>query len=74
MLKSAIHSENSQGLDFELASVPSLVRARSSADELKSYIPQIINNLVKELNENKNNDVKKALMNSLSQLCHVMQN
>jgi hypothetical protein len=74
VLKSAIHSENSQGLDFELASVPSLVRARSSADELKSYIPQIINNLVKELNENKNNDVKKALMNSLSQLCHVMQN
>jgi hypothetical protein len=55
VLKSAIHSENSQGLDFELASVPSLVRARSSADELKSYIPQIINNLVKELNENKNN-------------------
>ncbi len=74
MLKSAIQSKNSQGLDFGLAPVPSSVRARSSADELKSNIPQMINNLVQELNENKNNDVKKALMNSLSQLCHVMQN
>jgi hypothetical protein len=74
VLKSAIHSENSQGLDFELAAIPSLARARSSADELKSFIPQIINRIVKQLKENKSTKVKIALMNSLSQLCHVMQN
>jgi hypothetical protein len=57
-----------------LAAIPSLARARSSADELKSFIPQIINRIVKQLKENKSTKVKIALMNSLSQLCHVMQN
>ncbi len=51
-----------------------MARAKSSADELKSFIPQIISRIVRQLKENKNTKVKIALMNSLSQLCHVMQN
>jgi cullin-associated NEDD8-dissociated protein 1 len=47
VLKSAIHSEQNQGLDFELSQTPSLARAKSSADELHNFIPQIINRIVK---------------------------
>jgi len=49
-----------------LAAIPSLARAKSSADELKSFIPQIISRIVRQLKENKNTKVKIALMNSLS--------
>jgi hypothetical protein len=74
VLKSAIHSEQNQGLDFELSQTPSLARAKSSADELHNFVPQIINRIVKQLKENKNAKVKIALMDTLAQLSHVMQN
>lgn len=74
VLKTAVHSEQNQGLDFELSQVPSLARAKSSADELHSFVPQIINRIVRQLKENKNVKVKIALMDTLAQLSHVMQN
>ena len=74
VLKTAIHSEQNQGLDFELSIVPSLARAKSSADELHNFVPQIINRIVKQLKESKNGKVKIALMDTLAQLSHVMVN
>lgn len=48
LLKSAILSEHhSTGIDFQLQMQPSLVRARSSIDELSDLVPTIIDELVK---------------------------
>ena len=51
---------------------PSLVRARSSIDELTDIVPEIIKELVKQYRLSKSTRVKTAVMKTLAQLAHVM--
>ena len=46
-LRCAVMHELSQGVDLDLISQPSLVRARSSVEELAKLVPDMVNELVK---------------------------
>jgi hypothetical protein len=47
LLKSTVVSESSQTIELELSHQPSLLRTRSSTDELSELVPTIIDSLLK---------------------------
>ncbi len=47
LLRSTVVSEQHQTLELELSHQPSMVRQRSSTDELSELVPVIIENLLK---------------------------
>lgn len=49
LLKSTVISEQSASIELELSHQPSLVKQRSSTDELIDLIPAIVDSLLKQL-------------------------
>ena len=71
LLKSTIIQESNQSLDLELSHQSSLVRQRSNVDELGEFLPQIIDQLLKQL-KSKNLKVRATTMNTLASLAHSL--
>ena len=71
LLKSTVVSESVQTIELELSHQPSLLRQRSSTDELADLVPVIIDSLLKQLNS-KNNKVRVTVMNTLASLAHAL--
>ena len=66
LLRAAILSESSQGIEHQVQMQPSLVRAASSMDELRTLVPMIIDELVKLLKTSKSSRVKASVMHTLA--------
>lgn len=58
-------------MDLELSHAPSLVRTRSSTDELLDLVPRIITSLIKQL-KSKNIKVRITVMKTLATLAHSL--
>lgn len=71
LLKSTVVAEHSQSIELELTHQPSLVRQRSSTDELAALVPQIIESLLTQL-KSKNMKVRVTVMDTLAQLTHAL--
>ena len=71
LLKSTIIQESGHTLDLELSHQPSLMRQRSSTDELAELVPMIVDSLLKQL-KSKNLKVRVSVMATMSQLAHCL--
>lgn len=60
-----------QSIELELYHAPSLIRTRSSTDELLDIVPKIINSLIKQL-KSKNIKVRITVMKTIAGLAHSL--
>jgi cullin-associated NEDD8-dissociated protein 1 len=71
LLKSSILNENQQSIDLQFQMAPSLERKRSASDEIADLVPFIVEQLVKQLRESKNQKVRTSAMHTLAACSHV---